>query len=128
MLQTVSFNTFFREANLSCVETIILRFDLNQFSESGFETDHFLCLQHFYTAEKDSETTCVKIVPKMFCLNAKNALIPHLKRSEFARSLHKTCLYDFHVSKGGKMVDFAGYAMPVQYDGMGQVASHLHTR
>lgn len=40
----------------------------------------------------------------------------------------KTCLYDFHVASGGKMVDFAGYAMPVQYMSMGISASHNHTR
>ncbi|TRY61672.1 hypothetical protein TCAL_07977 [Tigriopus californicus] len=39
-----------------------------------------------------------------------------------------TCLYDFHVAQGGKMVDFAGYLMPVQYEGLGIAASHLHTR
>ena len=42
--------------------------------------------------------------------------------------LKKTCLHDFHVSKGGKMVDFTGYSMPVQYEGEGIAASHLHTR
>lgn len=40
----------------------------------------------------------------------------------------KTALYDFHVKHGGKMVPFAGYAMPVQYSNMGMLASHLHTR
>ncbi|KAI9472253.1 MAG: hypothetical protein EXX96DRAFT_583421 [Benjaminiella poitrasii] len=40
----------------------------------------------------------------------------------------KTALYDFHVQHGGKMVPFAGYAMPVQYANMGMLASHLHTR
>ena len=40
----------------------------------------------------------------------------------------KTCLYDFHVANGGKMVDFAGYLMPVQYGKEGIAASHLHTR
>jgi aminomethyltransferase len=30
-------------------------------------------------------------------------------------NLHKTVLYDFHVENGGKMVPFAGYAMPIQY-------------
>jgi len=40
----------------------------------------------------------------------------------------KTCLYDFHVASGGKMVDFAGYSMPVQYSNMGAMASHHHTR
>ena len=41
--------------------------------------------------------------------------------------LKKTCLYDFHVSHGGRIVPFAGWAMPVQYkDSI--AASHLHTR
>lgn len=42
-------------------------------------------------------------------------------------SLKKTPLYDFHVAIGGKMVDFAGYAMPVQYPA-GVLKSHNHTR
>ena len=29
--------------------------------------------------------------------------------------LKKTTLYDLHVAHGGKMVPFAGWAMPVQY-------------
>lgn len=40
----------------------------------------------------------------------------------------KTCLYDFHVSKGGKMVPFCGWIMPVQYSDQGIPASHHHTR
>ncbi len=40
--------------------------------------------------------------------------------------ISKTVLYDRHVSLGGKMVDFAGYLMPVQYGGI--VAEHLFTR
>ncbi|SAM04146.1 hypothetical protein [Absidia glauca] len=43
-------------------------------------------------------------------------------------SVKKTALYDFHVKQGGKMVPFAGYAMPVLYKNMGALASHLHTR
>jgi len=39
----------------------------------------------------------------------------------------RTPLYDLHVSKGGKMVSFGGWDMPVQYrDGVLQ--EHLHTR
>ncbi|GLE01016.1 hypothetical protein PINS_up009829 [Pythium insidiosum] len=41
--------------------------------------------------------------------------------------LKKTPLYDFHVDIGGKMVEFAGYAMPVQYPA-GVLKSHNHTR
>ena len=38
-----------------------------------------------------------------------------------------TACYDMHVEAGGKMVEFAGYQMPVQYaDGI--MTEHLHTR
>ena len=40
----------------------------------------------------------------------------------------KTCLYDFHVAQGGKMVEFAGYLMPVQYKDMSITESHHYTR
>ena len=41
--------------------------------------------------------------------------------------LLKTPYYDQHIQAGGKMVDFAGYAMPVQYR-QGIIDEHLHTR
>lgn len=41
--------------------------------------------------------------------------------------LKTTPLYDLHQSLGAKMVDFAGYAMPVQYP-LGIMNEHLHTR
>ncbi|XBQ16378.1 MAG: glycine cleavage system aminomethyltransferase GcvT [Oceanicaulis sp.] len=40
--------------------------------------------------------------------------------------LHRTPLYDLHVELGAKMVPFAGYEMPVQYEGV--MAEHHHTR
>lgn len=42
--------------------------------------------------------------------------------------LLKTPLWPLHKEMGGKMVGFAGYDMPVQYDGMGVLKEHLHTR
>ena len=39
----------------------------------------------------------------------------------------KTPLYDLHVELGGKIVPFAGYALPVQYP-LGIMKEHLHTR
>ncbi|SIS69244.1 aminomethyltransferase [Roseivivax lentus] len=39
----------------------------------------------------------------------------------------KTPLYDLHLELGAKMVEFAGYAMPVQYP-LGVMKEHLHTR
>ncbi len=44
-----------------------------------------------------------------------------------ATPLKRTPLYDLHCSLGAKMVEFAGYEMPVQYaDGV--LKEHLHTR
>ena len=40
----------------------------------------------------------------------------------------KTPLWQMHKDLGGKMVPFAGYDMPVQYDGMGVLKEHLCTR
>ena len=42
-------------------------------------------------------------------------------------SLNRTPLHALHLSRGGKMVPFAGYDMPVQY-GTGVLKEHLHTR
>lgn len=39
-----------------------------------------------------------------------------------------TALYDFHVENGGKIVNFGGFLLPVQYSDLGISASHLHTR
>lgn len=45
-----------------------------------------------------------------------------------ASSLRKTALHDWHLEHDAKMVDFAGWAMPLTYGTVGQVASHLHVR
>ncbi len=47
--------------------------------------------------------------------------------SDSAADLLKTPIFDLHVELGGKMVPFAGYAMPVQYP-PGILAEHRHTR
>lgn len=41
-------------------------------------------------------------------------------------TLRRTALYEAHVAAGAKMVEFAGWAMPVQYEGVG--AEHLAVR
>lgn len=42
-------------------------------------------------------------------------------------ALKRTPLYEFHRAHGGKMVEFAGWSMPVQYTDS-HINSHLHTR
>ncbi|XP_066601358.1 aminomethyltransferase, mitochondrial isoform X2 [Prorops nasuta] len=47
--------------------------------------------------------------------------------SSVTEEARKTCLYDLHVEKQGKIVNFAGWLLPVQYkDAI--AASHQHTR
>lgn len=40
----------------------------------------------------------------------------------------RTPLYDAHVKVGGKVVDYAGWEMPVQYEGLGLVEEHVAVR
>lgn len=49
--------------------------------------------------------------------------VPRMADNE---TLRQTPLHDLHVKLGGKMVPFAGYDMPVQFDGV--KAEHLWTR
>merc|ERR1712176_1155291 len=48
-------------------------------------------------------------------LRAVNVGLEKTQRRFASTDLLKTVLYDFHVGKGAKMVPFAGYAMPIQY-------------
>ncbi|MFN4185994.1 MAG: glycine cleavage system protein T, partial [Hyphomonas sp.] len=41
-------------------------------------------------------------------------------------NLKRTPLYDSHIKMGGKLVAFAGYEMPVQFEGV--MAEHIWTR
>ena len=43
-------------------------------------------------------------------------------------SLKTTPLHGLHLARGAKMTGFAGYDMPLQYEGMGVLKEHLHTR
>ncbi|XP_017266700.1 aminomethyltransferase, mitochondrial [Kryptolebias marmoratus] len=49
------------------------------------------------------------------------------RASSTEAALRKTPLFDFHKEHGGKMVEFAGWSMPVQYRDS-HLASHVHTR
>ncbi len=50
-----------------------------------------------------------------------------LARDSETSSLNRTPLHALHLKRGGKMVPFAGYDMPVQY-AAGVMKEHLHTR
>ncbi|XP_020807371.1 aminomethyltransferase, mitochondrial [Drosophila serrata] len=56
------------------------------------------------------------------------AFLGGLRHASSAGDGQRTALYDFHVQKGGKIVNFGGYALPVQYSDQSIIASHLYTR
>ncbi|XP_078399939.1 aminomethyltransferase, mitochondrial [Cetorhinus maximus] len=60
-------------------------------------------------------------------LEACSRLHHHHYSQGSTESLKKTALYEFHQSKGARMVEFAGWSMPVQYKDS-HINSHLHTR
>ena len=61
------------------------------------------------------------------CLNGAGMRFPAESGAALAEDLRLLGLNELHVALGGKMVPFAGYAMPVQYP-MGVMKEHLHTR
>ena len=76
------------------------------------------------------------LLPKSAAGIFRRIAVPHIaarmssssSSSSSVKSLKRTPLHDLHLSLGGKMVEFAGYAMPVVYKDLGVAASHLHTR
>ncbi|CAH1382691.1 unnamed protein product [Tenebrio molitor] len=64
----------------------------------------------------------------MFALRVLKVAKVALRRGLADARAEVTALYDFHVENGGKMVNFGGYLLPVQYADQGIAASHLHTR
>lgn len=70
---------------------------------------------------------------KLFISNRANVQLNKLLQIRSASTKSesepkKTTLYDLHVQHKGKLVDFAGYLLPVQYNNLSISASHLHTR
>jgi len=60
-----------------------------------------------------------------FLASSCNALTRD-EMAEDTQTLHRTPLHDRHVALGARMVPFAGYEMPVQYEGI--LAEHRWTR
>jgi len=63
---------------------------------------------------------------------ARQAIAPtcvtHRRTYADIANLKRTPLYDVHVARGGKMVDFAGYALPIQYtDSIMEATQHCRS-
>ncbi|KAL0819010.1 hypothetical protein ABMA28_008295 [Loxostege sticticalis] len=63
-----------------------------------------------------------RVLVSPFLINSKRLY------SDSGKPAIKTPLYDLHNKYGGKLVDFAGFTLPVQYSDMSVSASHLFTR
>ncbi|RIB18956.1 hypothetical protein C2G38_2131770 [Gigaspora rosea] len=50
------------------------------------------------------------------------------KTQNFLKELKQTPLYNYHIEKGGKMVPFDGWSMPVYYANQSVLSEHIHTR
>ncbi len=69
----------------------------------------------------------LKLARNLFGSAEIQSLQFHVRNASGAAKLKETCLYKFHVEKGAKMVNFAGFNMPVEYKA-GIIGAHLHTR
>uniref|UniRef100_A0A0K0EIB0 Aminomethyltransferase n=1 Tax=Strongyloides stercoralis TaxID=6248 RepID=A0A0K0EIB0_STRER len=57
-----------------------------------------------------------------------NFSIPFVRKYSSLEQGKRTCLYELHKKYNGKMVQFAGYEMPVEYDKHSLIDSVKHTR
>ena len=78
--------------------------------------------------EASCNVRCFNGAVHQFCRNLSTGKDIDAASLNDTDKIKKTCLYEFHVSRGGKMVDFAGYHLPIQYSSQGIAASHKHTR
>ncbi|KAI6140491.1 glycine cleavage T-protein/YgfZ, C-terminal domain-containing protein [Pisolithus tinctorius] len=77
--------------------------------------------------EVRAHEVCIGLLP--VATNTGTVNLERIGEAEvFTVKLRKTGLYDFHVLNGAKMMPFVGYAMPLSYGSVGQVASHNHVR
>uniref|UniRef100_A0A0N4Z0L9 Aminomethyltransferase n=1 Tax=Parastrongyloides trichosuri TaxID=131310 RepID=A0A0N4Z0L9_PARTI len=59
---------------------------------------------------------------------AINSSFTSLRKYSSIQNIKKTCLNELHKKYNGKMVEFAGYEMPVQYENHSVIDSIIHTR
>lgn len=56
------------------------------------------------------------------------AIAGHCRAYGTSANATRTCLYALHERLGGKMVNYADYQLPIVYNTMSIIDSHLHTR
>ncbi|MCJ1465094.1 Aminomethyltransferase, mitochondrial [Pseudocyphellaria aurata] len=91
-------------------------------SQSLFKPNPLLRRRRHHRNLSSSNLLCqfVSFSPLPYFRNASTSSDPN--------NLRRTGLYELHIAKGGKMVPFAGYSMPVQYSDLSVGESHVWTR
>ncbi len=93
---------------------------------SSVQTNTFL---YFFIQLHSERLFRNKMLSKSKVLLRVGSMTPSSQRALSTQSKpSRTCLFNFHVRHGGKMVDFAGFEMPVQYADQTIQQSHLFTR
>lgn len=82
-----------------------------------------LCYQR-----RHNQTFASSNVPRQFVSISNLPQQRNASTSSDQTILSHTGLHDLHIAKGGKMVPFAGYSMPVQYSDLSVGESHAWTR
>jgi aminomethyltransferase len=71
-------------------------------------------------------------IPPNFRLSSRSyeakSLSRYISRRRYTMSLKQTPLYQMHLKYKGRMIDFGGWELPVQYEGMGIIKEHNMVR
>lgn len=93
---------------------------------------HYVSCRRHEALSTFSESTSSRLVPIATQLSFQDRRRRDVRHASStassAGSPKKTPLYDFHVQKGGKMVEFGGFSMPVTYSDLTISESVLWTR
>ena len=71
--------------------------------------------QRFHSSNGNARESCPPLATGPLLLKSISSQIKRRNGPSMDSNLLKTPLFDWHVAHGARMVDFAGWAMPVQY-------------
>lgn len=102
------------------------------FSLSIMATASYSCLSNGRNINNTTDNSIASVALQQRRRNFSTARVMNAaaeaESTESSSAVQKTALYDFHVKHGGKMVDFGGWYLPMQYSNLRSNESHAHTR
>ena len=111
----------------SITTTTIYSSSIKNGDEESHHVLHFLCDESVVVVDGPRGSGALQCGGRTS--NHPNLGAPFKRRYADDAGLKKTVLYDFHVKNGGKMVEFAGFSMPIQYkDSIMEATQHCRTK